>query len=157
MSTRDETGSTLGWPRPLFFEGRSYPLFLKNIPWRWLWTSKPNMDQLRMITPHPSSSFLIHPSKPYLIRLTQLIYCSCSCEELKSRPAARHPARAMTTLHAWSATTRFWIRIAWAPHICRARRGHGSSGQSRAEIAISISQPPPAYVLRAVCSGYLVA
>jgi hypothetical protein len=59
VSTRYGTGSTPGWPRPLFFEGWLHPLFLKNILWPWLWNFKPNMSQVRMIHTilfHPSSS-----------------------------------------------------------------------------------------------------
>jgi hypothetical protein len=62
-----------GWPRPLFFEGCPHLPFLKNISWSWLWTSKPNASQVRMILSHLSSSFLVPPSKHYLVECFLLV------------------------------------------------------------------------------------
>jgi hypothetical protein len=52
--------------RPLFFEGWPHPPFLNNILWLWLWNSKPNAGQIKIIPSHLSSSFLGSASKHYL-------------------------------------------------------------------------------------------
>jgi hypothetical protein len=59
VSTRDGTRSILGRPRPLFFEGWPHAPFLNYISWPWLYTSKPNAGQVRMI---PSLFILHRPS-----------------------------------------------------------------------------------------------